>query len=195
MKRILLISGAAILAMLVITAGLRQILKTDAGDIKQSKMAWPSSHTGLKVGNTELCWVFQSRLTPRTGNLFFCRPQSLDPIWEFAPCSRRRLCAVVTSDLQTSYIRSGDSRAESLFPSHNAVSRGGAAHFPLIPVAEGQILLARLVQAPGTVYAIKFAEQKGDLDQGSIRIEYREFNATSAEPEHGADPIQPLRSI
>jgi hypothetical protein len=47
----------------------------------------------------------------------------------------------------------------------------------VIPVREGQIVLARLISAPDTVYALKFKNQVGADSWGGIRIDYLQADA------------------
>jgi hypothetical protein len=118
------------------------------------------------------------------------------PNWEFAPCPHKGLRDVTSKDLQVAFVCRGDSKTGELFPPvYVPAMRGSfASNGDNIVVTQGQIVLARQLQSPDTIYAIQFGEQKGSLDQGSIRIKYREFNVRDAEPDGAANRSQPVSS-
>ncbi len=193
MKSLALYNRVLAVMILLLGFGASCDRKTDFGGIKQSVLVWPSDIQGLKVGSADLWCSFPSK----HGEVSFCMPRSSAKGWEFAPCSRSRLSEVRSRDLAGPFIGAGDPRTEALFPTKN---RGWltrrAAGLPSatgsIPVTQGQVILARLIAAPEKIYAIQFTEQTGDLDHGTLRIEYREFDATSAEPGGAPKRGQPV---
>ena len=132
--------------------------------------------TYLEVGPAQMEWSLNST-THKTGWVYFKKPQSKDLIWEFAPCSRTNLHDVAAEDLRVEFIRVGDPRVESLFRPSQPPERPISNMPPPtgIRVREGDIVLARLIKSPAAVYAVKFTEQGGTENAGSIRIDYVEL--------------------
>lgn len=132
----------------------------------------------LKVGPAQMEWSLRNT-GRKTGWLYFHKPGSNDPIWEFAPCPRTNLADIIEKDLTVDFIRTGDPRAASLFKPSNPQETGVSREFRAILVSEGLIVLARLSHSPRTVYAIRLAEQRGTYEWGSVKVEYVEMDLPS----------------
>ncbi len=141
----------------------------------------PRQRNYLQVGPAQMEWSLRNT-ERKTGWIYFDRPESNDPIWEFAPCTRTNLQEVAAEDFRVDFIRKGDPRVESRFRPTSPVETGSSSNFRAIMVCEGQILLARLISSPSTVYAVKIAEQVGTTKWASIRIDYMELKAANTEP-------------
>ena len=122
----------------------------------------------------------------KTGWLYFARPESNEMIWEFGPCARSTLRGVSRSDLEVGFVRAGNTNGiRSSFNADSWVEtstglklENGAA----IPVKVGQVILARLVKAPDTIYAMHLVYQGGAADWGSISVEYVEIDTKRPSP-------------
>lgn len=78
-------------------------------------------------------------------------------------------------DLKASFVREGDTNGiKAAFNADTWLEKTGAPPLSgrVIPVREGQLVLARLIDAPDTIYAIRLVDQRGADDWGSISVEY-----------------------
>ena len=185
-------------AALVVIALLFWPRQTRFGEIKRQRIAEPHSPTPiesvvsktrkmlhlatmdtrqrnyLSIGKAQMEWSLGSTAM-KTGWLYFARPKSNEPVWEFAPCSRANLGDVVPVDLNAEFISEGDTnRIRSAFDTGSGLEKtaGQTLSGRAIPVKEGQVLLARLIIAPHIVYAIRLIDQHGSEDWGGISVEY-----------------------
>ena len=140
------------------------------------------------LGDWQMEWSLMNT-SRKTGWLYFARPKSNDELWEFAPCSRASLQNLVAADFTGEFLRRGDPRIESVFGTHPDFRAAGVFSGRAIPVREGQIVLARLLHPPHTLYAVKLVDQKGAENWGSIGIEYVEID--SSKPVRGASKREP----
>lgn len=207
MRRFLAIgSGLAIVALLVIVL-LPRLQQAGFLDIKRAWMTESHVPSGIErivskarevlhlasvdtrqgdhlaIGRGQMEWSLRNTRT-KTGWLYFTQPGADDPLWEFAPCSRSNLTGLRPVDFDAEFVQKGDT--DKITAAFDAASRlEGTARRPLsgraIPVKEGQVVLARLIDAPRTVYAIKLFDQRGTEDWGSISVEYVEIELPQAE--------------
>ena len=139
----------------------------------------------LTIGSAQMEWSLMSQ-SVKTGWLYFARPESNEMIWEFGPCARSTLRGVSRSDLEVGFVRAGNTNGiRSSFNADSWVEtstglklENGAA----IPVKVGQVILARLVKAPDTIYAMHLVYQGGAADWGSISVEYVEIDTKRPSP-------------
>ena len=217
MKRVLAIgSGVTIAALLAIVSLIRD-RQTGFGEIKRAKLTESHSPTRLErvvsdakkvlrlatvdtrqrnylaIGNAQMEWSLMS--TPqKTGWLYFAKPESNDPLWEFGPCARSNFRELIPSDLQVEFVRNGDTnRIRSAFDADLWLEKfpGQILSARAIPVKQGQTILARLISSPRTVYAIRLIDQRGTLNWGSISVEYVCIDLNRAEPGGAANRSQP----
>jgi hypothetical protein len=142
-----------------------------------------SQHPCLTIGSSQIEWGLMSP-SQKKGWLYFFKPDSSAEMWEFAPCLRTNLQDLVAGDLKAEYLRYGDQRIETVFGTDLKLKTLGAMTRPRsIIVREGQIVLARKLEPPHLVYAIKFLEQSGpqtgnytDAELSSIRLAYLEVD-------------------
>ena len=138
----------------------------------------------LQIGPSQLEWSLMSTEL-KSGWLYFARPGANTLIWEFAPCGRVKLAEVTRADLgQAHFVRAHDTNqiksafdADSWVETNARLTAGGLT----IPVREGQIVLARLMSAPHTIYALKFKNQVGADSWGGIGVDYVQGEAQLVE--------------
>ncbi len=197
MKRVAIKVATSVLFLCCLTTFLTAEPQREASAIKHSKMVVflgpPRQRNYLQVGPAQMEWSLRNT-ERKTGWVYFDRPESNDPIWEFAPCIRTNLQEVAAENFPVDFIRKGDPRVGSLFRPTSPVETGSPSTFRAIMVGEGQIVLARLVGSPSTVYAVKFAEQVGTPKWASIRIDYLELKVANTEPSGAASRSRPVGS-
>jgi hypothetical protein len=134
----------------------------------------------LQIGSSRLEWSLMNT-KQKSGWLYFHRPESNvlshEYIWEFAPCARVNLADLTRADLgRAQFVRAHETnQIQAAFNADFWVETVGPGY--VIPVREGQIVLARLISAPDTVYALKFKNQVGADSWGGIRIDYLQADA------------------
>ena len=151
---------------------LRKVFKADAPPLGQREY--------LHLGSSQLEWSLMSTEL-KSGWLYFARPEANTFIWEFAPCVRVNLADVTRADLgQAHFVRAHDTNqiksafnADSWVETNARLTVGGLG----IPVQEGQVVLARLMSDPDTIYALKFKNQVGADSWGGIGVEYVQAEA------------------
>ena len=161
---------------------LRKIFKAAAPPLGQREY--------LHLGSNQLEWSLMSTEL-KSGWLYFSRPEANTFIWEFAPSTRVNLADVTRADLgQAHFVRAHDTNqiksafdADSWVETNARLTVGGRT----IPVREGQIVLARLISAPDTVYVLKFKNQVGADSWGGIRIDYLQGEARPPEQDRRAN--------
>ena len=137
----------------------------------------------LRIGSSQIEWSLMNT-KQKSGWLYFHQPESNVShvyIWEFAPCSRLNLSDVTRVDLgRAQFVRAHETNqiqaafnADFWVETNARLSVGGLA----IPVREGQIVLARLMSAPQTIYALKFKNQVGANSWGGIGVDYLQGEA------------------
>lgn len=209
MKRAGAIVSTLALAAVILIVVLSRARHTEFGEIKRARLTEPHSPTLAetivssarkifhlsavdtrqrvfpRIGNAQIEWSLMST-AKKTGWLSFAKPESNDPLWEFGPCSRFDLREVLLRDLQVEFVRKGDTNGiRSLFDADSWLEtalgqtlENGRA----IPVKEGQVILARLIESPNTIYAIRLADQRGNADWGSITVEHVAIDTKQARP-------------
>jgi len=220
MKRVLAIGSGVTIAALLAIVFLFRDRQTGFGEIKRARLTEAHSLTRLEgvvseakkvfhlatvdtrqrnylaIGNAQMQWSLMS--TPqKTGWLYFAKPESNDPLWEFGPCSRSNLRELTPSDLQVEFVQNGDTnKIRSAFDADLWLEKFPGQVLPdrAIPVKQGQIILARLIDSPRTIYAIRLIDQRGTLNWGSITVEYVGIDLHKAEPDGAANRSQPIRS-
>ncbi len=110
---------------------------------------------GMRVGPELLQWSMQIFNPPHTRTGYaYMNAVNGEPLWEFAPYEGDgNLLSISRNDPPMEFIGIGDPRAPEVFG-----ERLGQRNHTVI-VSEGDILFARLITDPDTVYAIRFAEQ------------------------------------
>ena len=214
MKRIVaigLVSAlAAVLAFVILSrprqTGLGQIKRTTlteshpptrleaalnkAGKILHLSVADTRQRNYLTIGKAQMEWSLMST-GKRTGWLYFDKPESNDALWEFGFCSRRDLKDLVSHDLQVEFVRKGDTNGiRSVFDSDSWLETSIGQKLEngrAIPVREGQVILARLIDSPGTIYAIRLADQSGTTSWGRMSVEYVAVDLNKVEPSGAAN--------
>lgn len=144
----------------------------------------------LLVGSAQLEWSLMSTGL-KSGWLYFTQPESHAFIWEFAPCAKTSLADVGAGDLdQAQFVRGQEiSRIKMAFNSDSwvetkaRVTPGGN----VIPVREGQIILARLIDTPNSIYVLKLKNQFGSDSWGGIQVEYVQFETRPHEQDRRAN--------
>lgn len=214
-KRVLIIALVSALAFAVALLVLARARQTAFGEIKRTTLAEPHPPTQLEIilsgarqvlhlaavdtrkrnylaiGDAQMEWSLMST-DRKTGWLYFAKPESNDPIWEFGSCSRSTLKEVIPDDLKVAFVRQGDTNG--IRASFNADSwmessvRDSLENARAIPVKEREVILARLIKFPETIYAICLTHQEGSSDWGSIKVEYVTIDTNKDEP-GGAAPI------
>jgi hypothetical protein len=133
----------------------------------------------LRIGSSQLEWSLMSTEL-KSGWLYFHQPESHvlpnEYVWEFAPCARVNLADLTRADLgRAQFVRAHATNqikaafdADSWVETNARLTVGGLA----IPVREGQVVLARLMSAPHTTYALKFKNQVGANSWGGIGVDY-----------------------
>lgn len=184
MRRSLAIGSGLALAALIVMVSLSRDPQIGFGDIKRSRMTETHSpREYLRIGSKQMEWSLMSTRM-KTGWLYFTKPGGIDPLWEFAPCSRPDFSNLRPIDFDAEFVHIGDTNriksafdADSWFETIRQNLSGNA-----IPVREGQIILARLIDAPLTVYAIRLVDQRGAENWGGIEAEYVQIELQKAEP-------------
>ncbi|MBN9691822.1 MAG: hypothetical protein J0M24_16395 [Verrucomicrobia bacterium] len=133
----------------------------------------------LHIGSNQLEWSLMSTEL-KSGWLYFHQPESHvlpnEYIWEFAPCARVNLADVTKADLgQAQFVRALETnKIRAAFDSDSWVETNArlTVEGRTIPVREGQIVLARLLSAPQTIYVLKFKNQVGAGTWGGIGVDY-----------------------
>ena len=113
----------------------------------------------LNIDHSEMEW---SVSTKNTGWLYFTA-RGNQPVWTFSPCSKTDLNKIEPADLQGDFVQKGENeKIQSLFdPEKTRTAKGwnGGA----IPVRENQVIIARRVDSPKKVYAIRLVDQVCEL--------------------------------
>lgn len=142
----------------------------------------------LQIGSSQLEWSLLSTEL-KSGWLYFHQPESHvlpnEYIWEFAPSGRVNLADVTKADLgQVQFVRALETNkiraafdSDSWVETHARLVVGGLT----IPVREGQIVLARLMSAPHTIYVLKFRNQVGTGTWGGIGVDYVQYDSRLVE--------------
>jgi hypothetical protein len=95
------------------------------------------------------------------------------------------LADVTRADLsQAQFVRAHDTnQIKSAFDANSWVETNGrlTVEGRTIPVREGQIVLARLMSAPHTIYALKFKNQVGTGTWGGIGVDYVQHDSRPVE--------------
>ena len=129
----------------------------------------------LQIGSNQLEWSLMSTEL-KSGWPYFARPGANTFVWEFAPCARVNLADVTKADLgQAQFVRAdATNQIRAAFDSDSWVETNArlTVEGRTIPVREGQIVLARLMSAPHTIYALKFKNQVGTGTWGGIGVDY-----------------------
>jgi hypothetical protein len=185
MRHSLAIGSGLALAALIVMVFLPRDPQIGFGDIKRSRMTefHPSSRY-LRIGSKQMEWSLMST-RGKTGWLYFTKPGDNDPLWEFAPCSRPDFSNLRPIDFDAEFVHIGDTnRIKSAFDADSWLETTTRQNLSgnAIPVREGQIILARLIDAPLTVYAIRLVDQRGAENWGGIEAEYVQIELQKAEP-------------
>ena len=107
----------------------------------------PANQRNLSLGQTELQWS-------SGGYLYFCAPNSGQPLWEFASCSKATLSEVAPQDLTARFVSFKDkANGQAVFGTNWLRSGQG------IRVNQGLVILARVAGDPTQVYALEIAKQ------------------------------------
>ena len=127
MKRFLVVGSVLAVAVLVVIAFLSRPRQTGFGEIKRARMIEPGlpptrierilskarevlhlpsvdtrKRNYLAVSSAQMEWSLMSTRL-KTGWLYFAKPETNDPVWEFAPCSRSDLTDLRPVDLDSEY--------------------------------------------------------------------------------------------
>ncbi len=149
----------------------------------------------LHIGSSQLEWSLMS-MELKSGWLYFARPEANAFIWEFAPCARVNLADVTRADLgRAQFVRAHETnQIQAAFNADSWVEtnarltpEGNVIPGNVIPVREGQVVLARLMSAPHTIYALKFKNQRGADSWGGIGVEYVQFDSRESERDRRAN--------
>jgi hypothetical protein len=183
MKHSLAIGSGIALAALIVMVFLSRDPQIRFGDIKRSRMteSYPSIPY-LRIGSKPMLWSLMST-RDKTGWLYFTTPEYNAPLWEFSPCSRLDFSNLRPIDFDAEFVQIGDTNgiksafdADSWLGTTTRKNLSGKA----IPVREGQIVLARLIDPPHTVYAIRLVDQRGAENWGGIEAEYVQIELQKA---------------
>lgn len=127
------------------------------GDVKELATTNKNSAVSLTLGGMPLNWSVQA--PGESGYFYFSDPQPGAPDWEFATSDRTELEEFDGQPLSAKFF--------GLYsPSRDPAL--GQAWGNAITVKLGQILLARTVAQPGTIYVIKLHEQGPE----SLKVQY-----------------------
>jgi hypothetical protein len=219
MRRFVFIGSSLAIVTLVTVVLMCRVRQTGLGEIKRVRMTEPHAPTRfetvvskardalhlaamdtrkgnyLTIGSAQMEWSLMST-REKTGWLYFAKPLSNDPLWEFAPCSRSNLRDLTPGDLNAQFVHLGDTNMirtafdGALWEKISGQTLDGRA----ITVKEGQVILARLIDSPRTIYAMMLIDQRGTDRWGSIDVEYVSIDLTKTEPGDAASRSQPVRA-
>ena len=147
-----------------------------ARDLLQSNRPFDAARWKELLGNTDesldlngaqMEW---SSASYNAGYLYFHQPGYLPRrmVWEFAPCARTNLSEIVMTDVPERFHRFDSAEGPHAF--------GSAWKQESLYVMPGDVVFARLIDQPGTVYAVQVLEQSGSLGE-QVRVGFRVFSS------------------
>ena len=114
----------------------------------------------LDIDGTSMEW---SMWKPKAGWLYFSA-RSNQPIWTFAACTKVDLKEIEGADLQGDFVQKGENeKIQSIFDPENESEsdRDSSRDMNAIPVRENQIILAKRIDEPKIIYALRLTDQSG----------------------------------
>ena len=172
-KRWAAVAGAAVLIAILGYSGLRLFgtnnkLESRLAEAKTKIRTTTMLGGELNIDNAILDWSMRGR---DTGYLYFkawTSHRGRENCWAFAPCAKKDLQSLEVVDFEKAdFVRAGEKeKVTALFDPDHKVTDGGA-----IPVQNNQVILAKHVDAPQNVYALRLVNQNpGNAEQ--ITAEY-----------------------